>query len=120
MLSIMNDLPDNILGVDAEGEITAVDYETILIPALEEKLKANKKIRMLYHLGSSFNGFDKKAMVDDAIMGIKHLSAWERIAIASDHEMINILLYFFGYVLSCQVLAFKNNELEEAKKWITE
>ena len=41
MLKIMNDLPANMLGVSVEGKITGTDYETILIPALEEKLKAN-------------------------------------------------------------------------------
>ena len=39
MLKIMNDLPDNVLGVLAEGKITGTDYETVLIPAIEKKLK---------------------------------------------------------------------------------
>lgn len=43
MLRIMNDLPDNILGVSAEGKITGTDYETVLIPAVEKILKAQKK-----------------------------------------------------------------------------
>jgi hypothetical protein len=72
----MNDLPKNVLGISAEGKITGNDYETILIPALEEKLKANKEIRMLYQLGNNFTGFDLSAMLDDAKMGLKHLSAW--------------------------------------------
>ncbi|WP_291105255.1 MULTISPECIES: STAS/SEC14 domain-containing protein [unclassified Flavobacterium] len=65
----MKDLPDKVLGVTAEGKITGTDYETILIPALEEKLKTNKKIRMLYQLGNSFTGFEMSAMLDDAKMG---------------------------------------------------
>ncbi len=69
MLKIMKDLPDKVLGVTAEGKITGTDYETILIPALEEKLKTNKKIRMLYQLGNSFTGFEMSAMLDDAKMG---------------------------------------------------
>ena len=54
MLTIINDLPDNVLGVSGEGKITGKDYETVLIPAIAEKFKANKKLRMLYHLGVSF------------------------------------------------------------------
>ncbi len=120
MLKIMNDLPDNVLGVSAEGKITGTDYETVLIPAVEEKLKANKKIRMLYHLGSNFTGFYLNAMLDDAKMGMKHLSAWERVAFVSDHEMINTFAKFFGYMLSCELRIFKDSELGEAKKWISE
>ena len=120
MLKIMDDLPSNVLGVSAEGRITGTDYETVLIPAIEEKLKTNKKIRMLYHLGSNFTGFDLNAMMDDAKIGMKHLSAWERIALVSDHEMINAFAKFFGHMLSCELRIFKTAELEEAKTWITD
>ena len=120
MLKIINDLPDNVLGVSAEGKITGTDYETILIPALEKKLKVNKKIRMLYHLGRSFTGFDLNAMLDDAKMGMKHLSAWERVAFVSDHELINTFTKFFGYMLSCELRIFKNSDLDESIKWISE
>ena len=30
------DLPDNVLGVEGTGEITAEDCQTVLVPALEE------------------------------------------------------------------------------------
>ena len=120
MLKIMNDLPDNVLGVSAEGKITGTDYETVLIPAIEEKLKTNNKIRMLYHLGNNFTGFDLNAMMDDAKIGMKHLSAWDRIALVSDHELMNTFAKFFGYLLSCELRIFKNAELEEAKIWITD
>jgi len=120
MLKIMNDFPDNVLGVSGEGKITGADYETVLIPAIEGKLKTHKKLRMLYHLGSSFTGFDLSAMVDDAKMGMKHLSAWDRIALVSDHEMINAFAKFFGHMMSCELRVYKNSELAEAKKWITE
>jgi dihydroxyacetone kinase DhaKLM complex PTS-EIIA-like component DhaM len=120
MLKVMNDLPDNVLGVSAEGKITGTDYETVLIHAIEKKLKAYKKIRMVYDLGSSFTGFDLSAMLDDAKIGMKHLSAWDRIALVSDHEMINAFAKFFGHMLSCELRIFKNAELGEAKKWISE
>ena len=120
MLKIMNDLSGNVLGVSAEGKITGTDYETVLIPAIKEKLKSHKKIRMLYQLGSKFTGFELSAMLDDAKMGMKHLSAWDRIALVSDHEMINTSAKFFGHMLSCELRIFKNLGMGEAKKWITE
>ena len=120
MLTIINDLPDNVLGVSGEGKITGKDYETVLIPAITEKFKANKKVRMIYQLGSKFTGFELSAMLDDAKMGMKHLSAWDRIAMVSDHEMINTFAKFFGHMLSCELRIFKNAELGEAKKWISE
>ena len=116
MLTIMNDLPDNVLGVTAEGKITGTDYESVIIPVVEKSLKENKKIRMIYQLGSSFTGFDMSAILDEAKMGMKHLSIWDKIALVSDHEMINTFAKFFGYMMSCELCIFKNAELEEAKK----
>jgi hypothetical protein len=120
MLKLMNDLPESVLGVSAEGKITGTDYETVLIPALELKLKTNKKIQMIYHLGNSFTAFDVYAMLDDAKMGLKHLSAFDKVALVSDHRVINNVAKFFGYLLSCELRIYKDAELEDAKKWISE
>lgn len=114
----MSNLPDNVLGFSAEGEITGTDYETVLIPAMEEKLKANKKINLLYHLGGNFTGFDLDAMLDDAKIGMKHLSSWGRIALVSDHKLVNTFAKFFGYMLSCEVRIFSDAEIEDAKAWV--
>lgn len=51
---------------------------------------------------------------------MKHLSAWEKIALASDHDMINTFAKVFGYMLSCELRIFKNAEFEDATKWIIE
>jgi len=120
MIKIIDGLPANVLGISAEGKITGSDYETVLIPAIEEKLKTQKKIRMLYELGSNFTGFEMSAMLDDAKMGMKHLSAWDKIALVSDHQMINTFAKFFGHLMSCELRIFKNDEFETAKKWVSE
>ena len=44
MLKLLEGLPENVLGVSAEGKITGTDYETVLMPAIKEKLKQTKKI----------------------------------------------------------------------------
>ncbi len=120
MIKLINDLPDNVLGFSAIGKITGADYEAIVIPALEEKLKTHQKVRMLYQLGTDFTGFDLGAMLDDAKMGMKHLSAWDRIALVSDQEMINSFAKSFGYLMTCELRIYKNAEFEQAKKWVSE
>ncbi|CAN5530348.1 hypothetical protein BH10BAC5_BH10BAC5_04990 [soil metagenome] len=120
MLKIINDLPGNVLGIEGVGEVTAPDYENVLIPSVIEKLKENKKIRFLYYLGPGFTGFSMKAMIDDAGVGIKNFSAWEKVALVSDHQLINGVAKFFGHMLPGEVKIFENNKLDEAKKWISE
>ncbi|MEZ4690302.1 MAG: STAS/SEC14 domain-containing protein [Ignavibacteria bacterium] len=60
MLKLMKDLPDNVIGVTGEGEITGSDYENILIPAVEEKLKNHEKVRFIYHMGKDLKDLMQK------------------------------------------------------------
>lgn len=120
MITLMKDFPGNVLGATAEGKVTGTEYETILIPAVEEKFKTNKKIRLLYHLSASFSGFDLTAMLDDAKLGLKHYAGWEKIALVSDHHMINSFMNFFSHMVPGDIRIFKEEELETAKKWIVE
>ena len=39
MLKIINDLPENVIGISAEGKISASDYESIFMPLVEKKFK---------------------------------------------------------------------------------
>jgi hypothetical protein len=118
MIRLMRDLPDKVIGILATGKITSEDYERVLTPALKEKLKTNTKIRMLYHIDSDFTSFELGAIWDDAMLGIKHLSEIESVALVSDHEIINSLVKFFGHLIKAEIQIFKDSELDQAKEWI--
>ena len=55
MIETIPDLPDNVLGFAAKGTITANDYESIVIPAVEAMFSRLGKVRFLYHLGEAFS-----------------------------------------------------------------
>ena len=78
MLQIMSDLPDSVLGVTASGKVSAEDYASTLVPAVEELRKRHNRIRLLYHFDGSFSKLEVGAMWQDAKVGLRHLTAWER------------------------------------------
>ena len=55
-MELMKDLPDNVLGIVGSGTITGEDYDTVLIPAMKDKLQKYKKIRILYQFSTSPTG----------------------------------------------------------------
>ncbi|GFE59075.1 STAS/SEC14 domain-containing protein [Geobacter sp. AOG1] len=118
MLERIQGLPDNVLGFEAKGEVTGADYESVLIPAVENMLAQRKSIRFLYHLGNEFTGFNVKAMWDDAKVGLQHLAAWERVAVVTDVEWIRVAMKAFGFVMPGKLRAFGNDELVEARRWL--
>jgi SpoIIAA-like len=119
MLERILGLPDNVLGFEAKGVVTGLDYESVLIPAVEEMLTRYEKIRFLYHLGNEFSGFDAMAMWDDAKVGLKHLAAWERVAVVTDVKWLLTAMKIFGFVIPAQVRVFGNGEIAEARQWVS-
>jgi stage II sporulation SpoAA-like protein len=120
MLERMQGLPENVIGFEAVGEVTGADYELLLIPAIEKMLERHRSIRLLYHLGGDFTGFDAKALWDDAKVGLQHLTAWERVAVVTDVEWIRNAMKVFGFAMSGHVRVFGNGELSEARVWLSE
>lgn len=120
MVEQITDLPSNVLGFTAKGKVTADDYESVIIPAVEALFSREEKVRFLYHLGEAFSGFEAAAVWDDTKLGLKHLKGWERMAVISDIEWVRMGLKVFGLVIPGHVRVFHNRELEEAKRWVTE
>ncbi len=118
MVERISDLPDNVLGFAAKGTVTAQDYEAVIIPAVEGFFSQHQKARFLYHLGQEFTGFEGAAMWDDAKLGLRHLSGWERVAVVSDAEWIRAAVKIFGFAMPGHVRVFHNSELADAKRWI--
>jgi hypothetical protein len=120
MIEQISDLPRNVLGFTAKGTVTADDYESVMIPAVEKLIAREGKARFLYHLGEDFSGFEAAAMWDDAKLGMSHLTEWERMALVSDVEWIRGAVKIFSFAIPGQLRVFHNDELAEAKQWVAE
>ena len=120
MVEQIPDLPDNVLGFTAEGTVTADDYESIIVPAVEELIARTGKARFLYVLGDDFSGFEAAAMWDDTKLGLKHVAEWERMALVSDVEWIRAAVKIFAFAIPGHVRVFHNRELTEATRWVAE
>ncbi|MCO6450785.1 MAG: STAS/SEC14 domain-containing protein [Caldilineales bacterium] len=120
MLEIMYDVPDNVIAATASGKVSGDDYEKVLIPLVEEKLKKYDKLRLLYNLGSEFSGYEAGAMWDDAKVGFAHLTHWEKIAVVTDDEWITRAIKAFAFLIPGEVKLYGNSQLDEAKIWISQ
>jgi hypothetical protein len=119
MIESIPDLPGQVVGIVASGQVTASDYETVVIPAIESALKTHESVRILYQLGPAFTGFTSGAMWDDMRLGMAHLKAWEKIAIVTDLDWVAGATRIFRFVMPCPVKVFGNDEFAEAARWIT-
>ncbi len=120
MVEKIPDLPDHVLGFTAKGTVTANDYGSLIIPAVEAMFSRQGKVRFLYHLGEDFLGIEAAAAWDDARLGLKHLTGWEKIALVSDVDWIRWAVKIFGLAIPGHVRVFHNHDLAEAKRLISE
>jgi len=120
MLKPIGDLPSGVIGFAAEGTVTDEDYKTVLIPSVEDALKAGGKIRFLYVLGPDFESYAPGAMWDDTLFGARHYFDFEKIACVTDHEVYAAMIRSFGMLMPAAVRVFPVKELEVAKAWLAE
>ena len=117
MMELMKGMPDNVIGIVGSGTITAEDYDTVLIPAIKDKLQKYKKVRILYQLTKDFTHYELGAYLEDAKLSW-HTLSFEKVAVVSDVHWINDSVNIFKFIIPVQVKVFGNNELEKAKEWI--
>jgi hypothetical protein len=118
MLERITDLPDTVLGFKAGGELTADDYRTVLVPAVEEALRKHEKLRLLYVLGDDVTGFSAGAAWQDTKVGVGHVSKWEKVAVVSDKDWLRHSVNLFGYLIPGEIKAYTTAEEEDARAWI--
>ncbi len=118
MIERTEGLGDGVLGFLAKGEVTRADYEDVLDPAIESALQKQDKLSLLYVLGDEFTGYEPAAMWEDTKVGMKHISAWERIAVVTDHDAYAHMVRGFGFLIPAEVRVFPTAELDDAKAWV--
>ena len=119
MIKKIEGLPEDVVALEAIGEITASDYENVVVPEVEARTEGGKKVKFIYVLGPQFEKFTAGAMWDDAKVGMKHLKSFEKIAVVTDHGMMSGMVKAMGVLIPCEVKVFTDAELDTAKQWIS-
>jgi len=106
MIELLENMPGNVVGFEAVGEVTAEDYRTILDPAIKAALATHDKIRILYVLADRFTGYSGPAMFDDAVIGTEHWRHWERIGVVTDTEWVRHTVHAFAWMVPGRIKVF--------------
>jgi hypothetical protein len=119
MYQILDDVPANVVGVRAVGNITKEDFENVLLPAFEDLAKRTGQVNFLQLLDTDIKNFTLGAWIDDMKAGLKHFTKWNKVAIVSDQKGVNKFSDLFSYVAPGEFKGFPIAEYEEAKKWVS-
>jgi hypothetical protein len=120
MIQHLENLPKNIVGFKAVGEITEKDFSDTVMPKVKALINETDKLNYLLVLETSLSNFTIGAWMKDAMMGIKNLTKWNRVAIVSDVEAIRNFTNFFSYLIPGEFKGFEHKALQEAIDWVSE
>ncbi len=118
MIKVLDEFPEPVVALRAEGHVTREDYEEVLLPRVNQALARHGKVRLYYELGSSFRSIDAEAAWEDFKIGVEHLSQWERMAVVTDVRWIRLTLGAFGFVMPGRLRVFETSQADDARAWI--
>ncbi|WP_226684606.1 SpoIIAA family protein [Shewanella indica] len=119
MLTLLSGFDDNTVAVRASGIVSSEDYDAVLLPAVESKLREHVLIKLWYEYGADFEGISLQAVWDDACLGLFHLQDFSRIAVITDSSVIEGMAQTLALMIPCPVFVFPRTELAKARAWLS-
>ena len=121
MLTLIEDLRETVVGVEADDKVTVEEYEEVLALAVEAAIAkcGNGRIRLIYVVGHEFPDYTAAAAWEDAKLGLGHVRSWERIAIVGDADWLRHAVRGLGWLMPGEIRVFALEELDGARAWVT-
>jgi len=119
MIEQIKNLPDNMVGFRASGEVTKDDFD-IVHKKVEQLVDKTGKLNYMLFLDTPPSEFTVGAWWEDALLGIKNITKWNRAAIISDSEVVDKFTAVFSKVMPGEFKVFQKNDLERAIDWTSE
>src|ERR1700744_4084039 len=102
MLQLIKDLPPHVAGIHAVGRVTAIDYDTVLAPILDEKVASIGDINYLLVLETDVSHFTPSAWWRDFRLMMKYYRRWNKIAVVTDQPGVEWFSDVFKFVIPCE------------------
>ncbi len=120
MIHIIDNLPLNIVGFRATGDVSEKDFTGIVFPEVKALVEKTGKLNYLLLLDTPVKNFTIGAWLKDALLGIKNLTKWNRAAIVSDSAVIRKFTDIFSVLIPGEFKGFERADLKDAIDWTAE
>jgi len=120
MIEKLSNVPQNVAAFRAAGEVTKDDYTNVVVPQVSLLVENTGRLNFLLLLDTSVTNFTAGAWLQDAMLGLKQLTKWNRAAIVSDSEGVIKFTDIFSFVAPGEFKGFKKEEFDEAVLWVSE
>ena len=120
MLTMIEGLPDHVIGIRINDKLRAEDYENQLIPLVNERLEHHRKLDLLCCIEGEWKGMEAGAVWQDLRLGLGKIGHWARMAVVSDIKWIENAIKLFGLFSPGELRHFNSADYAAAKDWVCE
>lgn len=120
MVEIIKDVPSYVAAFKVSSAVTAEDFDSVILPIIDEKVKRFGRIHFLLYLNTNITNFTAGAALRDIWVGIKHLTKWHRMAIVTDQPVVEKFTDIVSLIAPGEAKGFPVSELPFAKLWVAE
>ena len=117
MIGVLPDLPPNVAGFRASGDVTKEDFEKVLFPEVKKHMSLTDKLNFVFYVDTPLKNFSMGAWIRDIWLGIRQFASWRKIAIISDVEKIRNFTDNISFLLPGEYKGFAVAQLQDAIRW---
>ena len=123
MIETLANLPTGVLGFKGSGKISRAEYQEMMEP-IYAALERGGPVNLLFVIGDDFSGLDSGALWEDmkagGSVGLKHRSAWRRMAVVTDKDWIRHASAAAGWLAPGELPIFDPAQQADATAWLAE
>ena len=120
MLTMIEGLPDHVIGIRITDKLRAEDYERQLIPLINKKLESHHKLDLLCCIDGEWKGMEAGAVWQDLRLGLGKIGHWARLAIVSDIKWLENGIKLFRLFSPGEMRHFDSSDYAAARAWVCE
>ncbi len=120
MIEVIQGLPPHVTAFRAAGTVTRDDYHKVINPLVKRVAESFGKVNYMLVLNTPLKNYTTGAWIEDGLLGFRHYRKWKKLAIVTDKESIKKFTDTFGFLIPCPTKGFKMEDINLAKKWISD
>ena len=117
MIKIIENAPDNVAAFEAVNDVTSDDFEQVVFPHVKQVVAKYDELNYLLVLNTALSDFSAGAWMQDALLGLRNISEWNRVAIVTDDETIIGFTDMFSKMMPGTFRGCKKSLYDEAMNW---
>jgi hypothetical protein len=117
MIGLLPNVPDNVAGFHATGEVTREDYEKVVFPEVERHKRNADDLNFVFFVETPMKNFSTGAWIRDLWLGLKGFTRWHKVAIVSDVEKVRNFTNAVSPLFPGEYKGFESQQLEDAVRW---